>query len=209
MAHLRADAQDNRDRILATARTLFAERGLDVGMREIARRAQVGAATLYRRFPTKQAVVEEAFLLELNACREIVVAASDDPDPWRGFASAVMGLVELNSRNRAFVGAFTSSTPVNDRLLEHRRELLHMLESAARRAQREGTLRADFSIADLVLVLQAGRGLAFNETRARPERARRFAELLLDAFRADPDTTAGHASRAALNNDGITSRLQR
>ena len=62
---LRADAQENRDRILAAARALFAERGLDVGMREIARRAGVGPATLYRRFPTKQALIDEAFAVEL------------------------------------------------------------------------------------------------------------------------------------------------
>ncbi|MCZ9342279.1 TetR/AcrR family transcriptional regulator, partial [Streptomyces sp. TRM76130] len=51
---LRADALDNRDRILDAARALFATRGLDVPMREVARHARVAPATLYRRFPTKR-----------------------------------------------------------------------------------------------------------------------------------------------------------
>lgn len=66
---LRADAQDNRDRVLEAARALFAERGIDVTMRQIARRADVGPATLYRRFPTKQILVDEAFEYELRSCR--------------------------------------------------------------------------------------------------------------------------------------------
>ena len=58
---LRADAEDNRERVLEAARELFAERGLDVPLREVARRAGVGPATLYRRFPTKQSLVDAAF----------------------------------------------------------------------------------------------------------------------------------------------------
>ncbi|CAM3337706.1 helix-turn-helix domain-containing protein [Kibdelosporangium persicum] len=59
---LRSDARDNRDRILVAARTAFAADGIDVPMREIARRAGVGPATLYRRFPTKEALVTAAFV---------------------------------------------------------------------------------------------------------------------------------------------------
>jgi AcrR family transcriptional regulator len=194
MTHLRADAQANRDRILLAAQELFAERGLDVGMREIARRAEVGPATLYRHFPTKQAVVEEAFGVAMNICGKIVVDACEDPDPWRGFAAAVTGLIELHTLNRGFVDAFTAAQPETGRLQEHRRELLRMLDALARRAQREGALRADFTIDDLVLVLQAGRGLAPVGARARAAQARRFAGLLLDAFRTDQrckETSAG------------------
>ena len=58
---LRSDARDNRERILDAARAVFAAEGLNVPMREIARRAGVGPATLYRRFPTKEMLVTEAF----------------------------------------------------------------------------------------------------------------------------------------------------
>ncbi|HWD79964.1 MAG TPA: helix-turn-helix domain-containing protein, partial [Kribbella sp.] len=174
---LRADAQDNRDRIVAAARTLFSERGLDVGMREIARRAAVGPATLYRRFPTKQTLIDEAFAAELRSCRKIVEDGCGDPDAWRGFTSVVQRLTALNVRNRGFVDAFMSVDPAAAEFADHRRELLGMLDRLAKRAQVQGGLRADFVIDDLVLVLHAGRGLASVLPATRDAAARRFARL--------------------------------
>lgn len=187
MPQLRADARDNRERILTAARSLFAEHGLDIGMREIARRAGVGPATLYRRFPTKQAVVDEAFAVELRTCRQIVVDGCEDPDPWHGFTSVVQQLIALNVRNRGFVDAFTSAEPADGPLAEHRRELLRMLDGLARRAKRGGDLRSDFVINDLVLVLLAGRGLTDVGTQTRESAAQRFAALMIDAFRTESD----------------------
>lgn len=188
---LRADAQENRDRIVAAARALFAERGLDLGMREIARRAEVGPATLYRRFPTKQALIDEAFAAELRSCRGIVEDGCADDDAWRGFTRVLERLTALNVRNRGFVDAFMSADPGAEAFSAHRRELLGMLEALAKRAQQQGRLRADFVIDDVVLVLLAGRGLASATTRRREAHARRFATLAIDAFRrsepaADP-----------------------
>jgi AcrR family transcriptional regulator len=186
LPRLRADARDNRDRILTAARSLFAEHGLDVGMREIARRAGVGPATLYRRFPTKQAVIEEVFAVELRACRRIVVEGCQDPDPWYGFSSVVRRLIALHVRNRGFVDAFTSTKSADSPLAAHRRELLRMLDGLARRAQRSGDLRSDFVIDDLVLVLVAGRGLTDVGAWTRESAAQRFAALMLAAFRTEP-----------------------
>lgn len=79
---LRADARENRQRIVAAARATFAERGLDVPMSVIARRSGVGAATLYRRFPTKESLVTEAFADQLGHCAAVVDAAAA-PGPAR------------------------------------------------------------------------------------------------------------------------------
>ncbi|MGO4535983.1 TetR/AcrR family transcriptional regulator [Leifsonia sp. 2MCAF36] len=184
MTQLRADAQDNRDRILASARALFSERGLDVGMREVARRAEIGPATLYRRFPTKQELIDEAFSAELRTCRQIVVDGAGDPEPWRGFTSVIRRLTALNVQNRGFVDAFTSTGEVDGTISAHREELLGMLAQLARRAQAAGALRSDFRIDDLRLVLLAGRGLSAAEADRRKAAAERFAELAIDAFRA-------------------------
>jgi AcrR family transcriptional regulator len=75
---LRADAQENRDRVLEAARDLFGRQGLGVTMREVARLADVGPATLYRRFPTKKHLVDAAFADEVRACRGIVEDACAD-----------------------------------------------------------------------------------------------------------------------------------
>jgi AcrR family transcriptional regulator len=181
---LRADAQDNRDRILETARTLFAERGLDITMRDIARRAEVGPATLYRRFPTKQLLIDEALADELRTCRAIVVDACADPDPWRGFCSVIDEITVLNVRNQGFVDAFLSMNPDIDTFAAHRAELLKMLTKLARRAQAANRLRRDFVIDDLLLVLLAGRGLASTPPAGRDKAARRFAALVIEGFRA-------------------------
>jgi AcrR family transcriptional regulator len=182
---LRADAQENRDRALDAARALFAERGIaPVTMREIARRAGVGPATLYRRFPTKQTLIDEAFAGELDACRGIVEDGCADPDPWRGLCSAIERLCVLNARNQGFVDAFMALNPQADAFAAHRAALLRMLTALTRKAQAAGRLRGDFVINDLVIVLAAGRGLASAPAAAREAAARRFAALAIDALRA-------------------------
>lgn len=181
---LRTDARDNRDRILEAARELFSERGIDVTMRDIARAAGVGPATLYRRFPTKQLLVDEAFADELRACRGIVERGAADPDPWRGFCFVIEQIGVLNARNHGFVDAFTQANPHVDSFVAHRASLLHILAGLAQRAQASGGLRPDFVMDDLVLVLLAGRGLSGVRLERREAAARRFAALAIDALRA-------------------------
>lgn len=184
---LRADAQDNRDRVLDAARALFSERGIDVPMREIARHADVGPATLYRRFPTRHALIEEVFSDERNACGGIVDEGVADPDPWRGFCTVIERIFVLNARNQGFVDAFLAEHPDHPETARHRELLLRQLTGLARRAQAAGRLRADFVINDLVLVLLAVRGLSVVASASREAAARRFATLAIDGFRAfDP-----------------------
>lgn len=180
---LRSDARDNRDRAVKAARELFAERGIHIPMREIARRAGVGPATLYRRFPTKQLLVDAVFADELRSCRGIVEDGCADPEPWRGFCSVIEQISVLNSRNQGFVDAFMSAHPEPDTFAAHRALLLRMLMDLTRRAKAAGELRHDFVIDDLVLVLLAGRGLSSTPPRGREAAARRFAALAIDAFR--------------------------
>lgn len=185
---LRSDAQTNRDRILEAARSLYAEQGLEVTMREVARRAGVGPATLYRRFPARQALLEAVFDDELRTCRGVVEEGCADPDPWHGFTSVIEELSVLNAANKGFVDAFLAERP-SETFAEHRSALLVKLDGLARRAQAAGRLRPDFVIDDLVLVLLAGRGLAITSKPARVAAARRLAALAIDALRAS-DTNA-------------------
>ncbi|MFQ6200839.1 TetR/AcrR family transcriptional regulator, partial [Streptomyces sp. NPDC000405] len=86
VSQLRSDAGDNRDRILAAARLAFTAEGFSVPVREIARRAQVGAATVYRRFPTKQALFTAAFAEEMSLCSTVVEEGLAARDPWQGLS---------------------------------------------------------------------------------------------------------------------------
>lgn len=181
---LRSDALDNRERILDAARAVFAAEGMDVPMREIARRAGVGPATLYRRFPTKQALAAEAFTEQMYACHTIVEEGLADPDPWHGLCLVIEKLCELHARNRGFATAFTSAFPHAMDLAAGREHALTSLAGIARRAKDTGHLRADFVLDDLILMLMANGGLHATSTNARVAASRRFAALAIRAFRA-------------------------
>ncbi|PRY13549.1 TetR/AcrR family transcriptional regulator [Kineococcus rhizosphaerae] len=181
---LRSDARDNRERVLQAARELFAERGLDVTVREVARRAGVGPATLYRRFPAKQDLLEAAFAEEVRRCSAVVDEGCADPDPWSGFSTIVEQVLVVNSRNQGFTEAFTAADPHEPGLAAHRHAQVRRLRRLMARAREAGDLRADATVDDFVLVLQAGRALSAVPARRRTAAARRLARIALDGLRA-------------------------
>jgi AcrR family transcriptional regulator len=181
----RSDALDNRERILDAARALFSADGLDVPMREIARRAGVGPATLYRHFPTKQVLATEAFADQLRACRTIVDDGCADPDPWRGLCLVIEKICELHARDRGFGEAFMSTFPGAPDAAG-REYTLKAVAGLARRAKDAGHLRSDFVLDDLVLILMANKGIHARSTEAQVMASRRFAALAIQAFEARP-----------------------
>src|SRR3954468_13053332 len=140
---LRSDARDNRERVLEAARAAFAAEGLDVPMREIAQRAGVAPATLYRRFPTKAILAAEAFAAALSGCHAILDEGLADPDPWHGFRRVIEQLYELHARNQGFTAAFLSTFPGTLDLAADRRSALNSLTELVRRAKDAGRLRHD------------------------------------------------------------------
>ena len=141
--NLRSDALDNRERILDAARAVFAAEGLNVPVREIARRAGVGPATLYRHFPTKQMLATEAFTDQLCACRAIVDEGLGDPDPWHGFCLVIEKICELHARNRGFAAAFRSAFPGAMDVTAGREYAVNSVAELARRARDAGHLRPE------------------------------------------------------------------
>jgi AcrR family transcriptional regulator len=181
---LRADAEDNRERILDAARRLFATEGLTVPMRDIARAASVGPATLYRRFPTKQALATAAFAEQERACRQIVEDGLAAADPWQGFCLVIERICELHVHNRGFTDAFLATYPDAVDSAASRELTLKSVATLARRAKARGRLRRDFELGDLVVMLTAHRGLHASNQAARLAASRRFAALTVQAFQA-------------------------
>ncbi|GAB3633801.1 TetR/AcrR family transcriptional regulator [Microbacterium shaanxiense] len=179
---MRSDARDNREQILAIAREAFAREGLDVPIREIARRAGVGPATVYRHFPTKDALQTEAFEHQLTTCEEILRTGLAQEDPGEGFRYAVTELMSLHSHDRGFAHAFTSGQSVSDAFAERRRRSIGLADELAQRARRSGVIRPDVTLDDLILVLAANAGLRAENSPARVRAARRLADLSLRAF---------------------------
>lgn len=176
LSHLprRSDAWDNRERILQAARAVFGRDGFDAPMRAVAHRAGVGPATLYRRFPTKQTLVTEAFAERLNACHAVIERGLADADAGRGLRTVIRELFELHARDDGFARAF----PYVSELAPVRERSLGALAELIRRARSH--LRPDVTLEDLILLLRANAGLRASS----PAASRRFAELAIQSLRA-------------------------
>lgn len=182
--NLRADAQDNRERILDAARAVFAAEGLQAPMREIARRAGVSPATVYRHFPSKTDLAHAVYLDQSRMCRAIVDDGLADPDPWHGFQRMIEQVFDLHARDRGFPTAFASAFPDALDFAADRNVSLQGVAELARRAKATGHLRPDFTLNDLVLVMVAHRGLRAGSPDAHLAASRRFAKLTISAFEA-------------------------
>ncbi|PXY19725.1 TetR family transcriptional regulator [Prauserella muralis] len=187
---MRSDARDNRARILAAARAVFGEEGLDAPLREVARHAGVGPATLYRHFPTKQVLIVEAFAEQRRACHAVVRDALADPDPWQGFRSLIERICELHAHSRGFADAFMATFPEAMDFAADRERTSRAVAELARRAQGTGQLRPGFVVDDLILMLLAHRGVQDLPRATRMAASRRFAAYAIEAFRAAPERAA-------------------
>lgn len=188
-AGLRADARRNRERVLAAARAVFARRGLDAGVDEIARQAGVGVGTLYRRFPAKDdlvlAIVEDGLEVMLEGLQ---VAATLE-DPWEGVETAMLAMAESMAADRGFVDAVHEHLLTLPLFLSLRERLLGAWEPLVARGRAAGVLRDDVEPLDLVL-------LARGVVRMAPDRDdldaclwRRYMAIVLDGLRTP---CAGH-----------------
>ena len=207
-ATLRRDAQANRDRILEAARACFAADGVDVPVEEIAQRAGVGMGTLYRRFPTKhdlvQAVIEESLGAFVAAAEEALA----ERDPWTGFTRFVERVLELQTENRALreVLAGTDDGTARDQV---RRRVRPLVRELVRRAQADGSMRADFAPEDMPLVfMTAGRVLEAARPVA-PDLWRRYLGLLLDGLRAEGATPLPRGPLTAVQVNRLLDRDRR
>jgi AcrR family transcriptional regulator len=181
---LRADAERNRLRIIAAALEVFAERGLDVPMEDVARHAGVGVATLYRRFPTRGDLIAGAFQCKIAAYADAVTRSLDDPDPWAGFCGYVERVCAMQAEDRGFAGVLTMTFPMACQFEAERDRAYQAFAELARRAQAAGKLRADFVPEDLAMVLMANAGVLAGTADAAPGTWRRFAAYMVQAFSA-------------------------
>jgi AcrR family transcriptional regulator len=181
---LRRDAKENRERIVSAAREAFAEHGLDAPLEEVARRAGVGIGTLYRRFATKEDLIDAVFEDVLRDLAAIAREALELPDAWEGFRTYVEQVVELNAANRGLHTILGARQHGRARLDAVRRRMRPLVGKLIARAQAEGALRPDFHGQDLRMLF-AATGRVIELTEGEPQLRRRFVGFLLDGLRAD------------------------
>jgi AcrR family transcriptional regulator len=183
---LRADARRNRDRLLHIARQAFAAEGLSVSLDDIARRAGVGAGTLYRHFPTKEALFEAVVHERLRALVDQARALGDADDPGAALFEILDRVVADAAAKSDLVDALAGAgievrTTVAATAADLRREVGGLLA----RAQAAGTVRGDIDTADLMAVL-GGLLLALRHPANKGADPRRALAILLDGLRAAP-----------------------
>lgn len=153
---LRADAAHNRERILAVARELLAERGADVPMDEIARRAGVGIATLYRRFPTRESLVQAGMFDIMEGFGAAITEAKEAEDAAGAFVALIERARGLQLTHRGFSDAMCRDTPGFE---EIKQRLYEDLLVIGERAKAAGLLREDFTPLDFMGIMLGHAGL--------------------------------------------------
>ncbi len=184
---LRSDARRNRERLVASARALFAAAGVDVSVEEITHHAGLGMGTLYRHFPTKDelidAVLEDAFA-EIVRLAERAVA---EEDAWAGFTGFLEDALALHAHNRGVKDVLATWAHGAQREAMRRR-VRPLVRRMVERAQEQGTLRADFSPEDLPVVFWTAGRVIETAGQVAPDYWRRYLAFLLDGLRASSAT---------------------
>jgi AcrR family transcriptional regulator len=179
---LRADARRNREAIVKAARKVFSDKGQDAQMDDIARRAKVGVGTVYRHFPTKEALLEELVRETFRELAQMWLEALERPDAWATFSDLMFRAAELHAGDRAFTEVIAEAKmavadeAARDSGLQD--SLLHMV----RRCQEEGTMREDVTLDDLS-ALFCGLGAVMARDPGDGRLWRRYLTLMIDGLR--------------------------
>lgn len=187
---LRRDAERNRQRILAAAREVFTERGLDASLDEIARRAGVGVGTVYRRFTDKEELVDALFSERVEEIAAIAERALDDPDPWRAMVSflhdwADVMAGDIGLRQMLMFASYGGGA----RFCVARERFAPLAHALVSRAQAAGVLRADFVATDVPFIGLMLSTAAEYAQDVRPEIWQRYLTMIIDGIRAREDST--------------------
>lgn len=154
---LRRDAERNRQRVIEAARDLFALRGLEATLNDVAHHAGLGVGTVYRRFPTKEELLEAVFEDAINQLTALAESALHHNDSWQGFVWFFEQLCEVTATDRGVREMAFSKTHGGDQVEAARVRLVPQITKLVERAQQDGYLRPDLSPTDMpIFGLMAG-----------------------------------------------------
>jgi AcrR family transcriptional regulator len=179
---LRSDAERNRRRILEAAALVFAERGLDVSLDDIAAAAGVGVGTVYRRFPDKDALIDALFEDKIG---EVVQTAEDAwaiEDPWASFEAFMRGMCRHQAEDRGLKEALLERG--TERMTRARERIAPVAMRVLRRAQEAGVVRADLGPFDVPLLHFSIGHVAERTREVAPDYWERPLAIFLDGVRA-------------------------
>jgi AcrR family transcriptional regulator len=190
---LRADAERNRRRILAAAAEVFAKRGLDAGLDEIARHAGVGTGTVYRRFPDKSMLIDALFESRIDDMLAMARSALEMANPWDGLVFVMTRSTEMQLANRGLkelvFGDPCVGGTANPQFAEKIGSMVPIFAAIVKRCQASGDLRPDVTVADLAVTQFMLHGVGSFTESVAPEQWRRQLNLILDGLRVGKSQT--------------------
>ncbi len=182
---LRADAQRNLTRILEAAAEVFAEAGAEASVAEIAERAGVGTATIFRRFPTKEdllaAIVEQRVRGIADSARE----AAGSKDPGKALRQFMVSAAAAYIGDRGYCDAAGTRVFAQPAVQELVDELVASLEQLLQRAKEAGEVREDVSAADITILLMAVAQAGLKVESVVPGAWHRYLDIVLDGLRPE------------------------
>jgi AcrR family transcriptional regulator len=209
---MRKDAAANRERLLAAAAELFADRGLGVTLNDIAHHAGVGVGTAYRRFANKEEVVDALFEQRLQDLAAVARECQQDPDAWNGLVSFLERSLDMQFGDRGLNEIMNTPTLGDARVGDARDRIAPLIETLVDRARRQGAVRPDLDQSDVVFLQVALSAIMDGSRAVAPDLYRRYLTLFLDGIRTDrEDFTAlpTPALSAAQTHEAMTRRRPR
>jgi len=167
-------------------------------MAEVARRAGVGIATLFRRFPTRDDLITAVFADKMSNYHDAVSDALRDPDPWHGFCEFIERVCTMQYQDRGFTNVLTMTFPRAGAFEAKRSATSRAFQTLIAKAKATGRLRPEFRPQDLVMLLMANAGVVTSAVDAAPAASRRLVSYLLaacDTHHAYPISPAPSARR--------------
>jgi AcrR family transcriptional regulator len=180
---LRADARRNRAKVLAAARTVFSEQGVDAQMDDVARRADVGVGTVYRHFPTKDALLTALSEELFDTLAAHARAMLELDDPWEAFLQTMWFSAEKTAGDRAFAEILGAARELPTDC-PGKKELAGTVDTIMKRAIKAGKMRPDVVIDDVPLIM-CGIGSASAMPHPDPQAWRRHLGIVLDGMRSE------------------------
>ncbi|MBO3752391.1 TetR/AcrR family transcriptional regulator [Streptosporangiaceae bacterium NEAU-GS5] len=177
---MRADARRNYERLLAEARDLFEEQGPDAPLEEIARRADVGVGTLYRHFPTRQAVQEAVYRGRMQEIADAAYRLAKEYEPGEALLRWLRVTLDHSANKKGLATALTETIGRDSELFASCREMITKAgELVLSNAQKAGIVRADVDAMDLLKLVH---GIAV-ATETTPDRADVLLGYIFDGIR--------------------------
>ena len=187
---LRRDAELNRQRILKAASEVFTEQGLEVSLDEVARHAGVGVGTVYRRFRTKEELVQALFVDRVDEIATLAERASQEPDPWTALVSFMEQAVEAMAGDLGLRQMLMFATYGQDMVAYARQRNAPLVSELVERAKAAGQVRSDLAATDIPYTIFVLAEAAEMTRHVSPDLWRRYLALVLDGMRpAGADVT--------------------